>query len=417
MDLGDLKGRAGTLARKARSAYLSEGLPGVLRRSRNWYHRKRTPSQVPRLPGLEISQPQLWPMSVLCVAERSLPQCYHYRVDQKRQMLRSLGVSFADCDQHNHDEILSRLQLSRLLIVYRLPGSDSLDAIVDEAHRLRIPVVYEVDDLVYDPDRVAHNPNMDSLPGSLRSAVIRGARGYLAALPLADVNLAATAELAQDMHSRNDKPAFVVENGIDDQMLEIASSLAGDPSGGSDEVVVTYGSGSRAHDHDFAVAAPALARWLRETPNGRLKIIGPVGLTDELNAMDSQILRIEQPLDYADYLRELSDSTISLAPLADEPFNRYKSHVKYLESALLGVPLVASPTVYADYVLDGKTGLIAADEKQWYTAITSLADDAGLRTQIAEDAREHVRRWELRNEPTRQMTAVLSDVCGWAPAA
>ncbi len=105
-------------------------------------------------------------------------------------------------------------------------------------------------------------------------------------------------------------------------------------------------------------------------------------------------------------------STVCLAPLVDAPFNAFKSHVKYLEAALVGTPLIASPTVYADYVVDGVTGVIAG-EGSWGRALSQVTDNPALRRSVASAARADVRRWELRREPTEQMRAVLDAV---APA-
>ena len=415
MSTWGLPDRARSVARKTRNAYLSEGLPGVARGARTWYRRRRHRSSGPPLPAQPVSDPGAWPLSVLILAERHLEQCYHYRVEQKQQILDALGVPHDVIGQQDRGEVLSRLQLASLLIVYRLPGGEELDAVLAEAHRLGVPVLYEVDDAVYRADLVAANPNLDTVPASLRAAVIRGAHRDAAALAGADANVASTPALAADMSQTNGKPAHVISNGIDDQMLQIADAVLQEDLG-ADTIVVTYGSGSRAHDHDFALAAPALARWLGETPQGRVKIIGPVRIPPPLQPLQSQIQRMPEPLDYPEYLRQLRRSTISIAPLSDDPFNHYKSHVKYLEAALVQVPLIASPTVYADYAEPGRTALIAADDEQWYAALRALSDDPALRARLAGDAREHVRRWELANEPSEQMQALLTSVGAWGGA-
>lgn len=397
-------------ARRAREVYAVEGVGGVLRRGRDWNRRRKAvnaaASMLPREP---LPGPPHWHTHVLSVAERSLPQCYHYRVEQKREICALLGVPFDDIGMADLSEVLTRLQLASVLIVYRLPGSRMLDAVVAEAQRLHVPVIYEVDDLVYRRELIAANPNLQTLPRSLRSAVIAGSDDYLAGLRSAQANLASTQPLADDMSSVNGGRGFVIENGIDNTMLEIAEGLAVEPfhDTDADEWVVTYGSGSRAHDLDFALVAPALAQWMSSVPQGRLKVIGPVGIPAELRPFTARIVQIADTLPYGEYLRELHRSTVAIAPLTDDRFNAYKSHVKYLEAGLVGVPIVASPTVYSNYIQNGRTGIIATDHDEWVTALTDLCADSGLRARMAAAARDHVRMWELRNRPREQMGALL----------
>ncbi len=354
-----------------------------------------------------------WPMSVLSVAERSLPQCYHYRLRQKEQLLRQLNVPFDELGLEDETEALSRLQLAKVLIVYRLPKDARTTSLLLEARRLQIPVVFEVDDVVYRRDLVAGNPNLDTLPWSLKAATIKGADDYRNMLPLVDANLASTEPLAADMRQHNGQPSFVLENGIDEHMLEVAAGVESVPSPPATCPVVMYGSGSRAHDRDFELAAPGLARWLSQNPQGRLTLVGSVALPKDLVPFGPQIRQLPE-LPFPEYLRELSRSTIALAPLTSDAFNLYKSHIRYLESGLVGTPLIASPTLYADYIDDGRTGLIAEDG-DWFTAISRLAADPDMQHRIAQEARDHVREWELDQRPLDQTRKMLhSLVPEWA---
>ena len=398
-------------ARKAREVYAVEGARGVVRRARNWARKRRSGAAgISLLPVGPLPEVPVWQPHVLSVAERSLPQCYHYRVDQKREICQILGVPFDDLPLDDVDEVITRLQLASVLIVYRLPETPALHRVLKEADRLRVPVIYEVDDLIYRREVTANNPNLATLPADVRAAVISGSDGYFHALNLGQANLASTQPLADDMHEVNGRPGFVVDNGIDATMLEIIEGIRVQPvpPPQRDGIVVTYGSGSRANDHDFALAAPAIAAWLHETPAGLLKILGPVRLPEVLEPFSDRVLRRTEHLAYGEYLRELRDSTISLAPLTNDHFNAFKSQVKYLESALVSVPLVASPMVYENYVEDGRTGIIARTETQWFDALKSLSTDSERRSAMVAAAREHVRQWELANGPAQQFAAMLA---------
>ena len=76
------------LSLRAREVYASEGIEGVLRRGRLRLRRQRGFRRDAGLPATPVGASAVkWPVSVLSVAEQSIPQCYHYRVEQKAQIL------------------------------------------------------------------------------------------------------------------------------------------------------------------------------------------------------------------------------------------------------------------------------------------------------------------------------------------
>ncbi len=76
----------------------------------------------------------------------------------------------------------------------------------------------------------------------------------------------------------------------------------------------------------------------------------------------------------------LATADIGLAPLPDDPFTRGKCSFKVLEYSASGLPVVASPVgTNAEYVLNGTTGYLAADERDWVECLTRLVEDDQLR--------------------------------------
>jgi glycosyltransferase involved in cell wall biosynthesis len=132
---------------------------------------------------------------------------------------------------------------------------------------------------------------------------------------------------------------------------------------------VTYFSGTRTHDRDFALALPALKRLLDERDDFVLQIVGPLGL----DWAHPRLLRVEK-VAFAEFADLVRSSYINLAPLEDTPFNRCKSALKAIEAGCFGVPTVASPL--GDYLRVATQGvLFAADEEQWYAHLRFALDD------------------------------------------
>jgi glycosyltransferase involved in cell wall biosynthesis len=401
---------------------LAEEGPGSLVRRGTRFVRYRVPGLggpkgAARLAYTPLTPDQArdWPVSLVLHGIRDLPQCFRYRLLQKLEAADAVGIPALLSEPTNMPDAMARLQLARVLVLYRVPWSEPLVALVADARRLGVPVVYELDDLVHRQELVAANPNLATVPGPLRVAVERGAASYLRALRLADHALASTVPLAADMAREVPGRTWVIENGIDLDMRRIMEGIAVDRAAGrlrdatDGRVVVAYGSGSRAHDADLAVAADGLARLMRQDPRVHLALVGPVAVPDALAGLGDRVSRHTE-LPFPEYLRLLAQADITVAPLLAAPFNEHKSQVKYLEAGLAGVPLVASPAVYSRYVQPDRTAVLASTTDEWFEALRRLADDPGARARLAGAAREHVAQWHVERSPAEQLRTFLAEV-------
>lgn len=403
------------LARKSKEVYGEMGLGPTLDQIRLYLSGQRS-ANAARIP-IGPLHPEIardWPRSVLILAERHIEQCWHYRVAQKMEALDLLGVPCQVAPISDFPLALTRLQLASVLIVYRLPASDRLTRIINDARRLGIEVVYESDDAVYRRDLVAANPNMMTIPPPLRAQVERGAAQNLAALRSATHVIASTSTLAADMSRFVRGGAFVVENGVDSGMIRIRRGLdiqRAQGTLGHDPSVVTliYGSGSRAHDADLALAADALRSVMIRNPQTRLKLVGPLRLPEQLNDLTPRIKRLPE-LTYGEFLRELARSDIAIAPLLDVEFNTYKSQIKYLEAALAGVPFMASRTVYGDYVEDGRTGIIARTDREWHQGLERLVAEEVLRRDLVFASQADLARALLTYGAAAQLSTAMDAI-------
>ena len=161
-------------------------------------------------------------------------------------------------------------------------------------------------------------------------------------------------------------------------------------------VRIGYATGSRTHNRDFMAAVAGVAAVLHARPNARLVLFrstddGDALLSPEefppLAGLSDRIeWRSLVPLD--DLPDELARFDINIVPLQpDNPFVEAKSELKYFEAALAGAATVASPTgPYRRAIVDGETGLLAADAPAWEAALLRLVDDAEARHRMARAA-------------------------------
>ncbi|MHC1713846.1 MAG: glycosyltransferase [Solidesulfovibrio sp.] len=124
--------------------------------------------------------------------------------------------------------------------------------------------------------------------------------------------------------------------------------------------------------------------------------------------------------DYAAYARKLPrlGCAIGLAPLADTPFNRAKSPIKWMEYAASGMAgIFADLPPYRDVVIHEETGLLVGPRPEdWAKAVARLAKDGALRHRIAVQAMEAVARQHLLSrEAYRYLDAWTLAAQGNAP--
>ncbi len=107
-------------------------------------------------------------------------------------------------------------------------------------------------------------------------------------------------------------------------------------------------------------------------------------------ALDTPHKKFDPMTDYAGYRRMLGAAEIAFMPLADTPFNRAKSDLKFIEAAAARVASLASDVVYAGSIRDGETGLIFHDPAELRAALLRLLSAPEETRKLAEAGRLYV---------------------------
>ena len=94
--------------------------------------------------------------------------------------------------------------------------------------------------------------------------------------------------------------------------------------------------------------------------------------------------------DYDTYLAALGAADISFMPLADTEFNRSKSDLKFIEAGAARVMPLANPTVYADSIRDGETGVLFRSPAELRDRLLRVVASPDIARGIADAARAHV---------------------------
>jgi glycosyltransferase involved in cell wall biosynthesis len=307
-----------------------------------------------------------------------------YRIDRYAATARVLGYE-ARCMEAAPvgPEDLDRV---RLVVIWREPHSAHIDGIVQVAHSQGAMVIFDVDDLMFRPEMAV----IDIIDG-IRSQKFSEleTQAFFArigrTLKACDLVTCPTEELAR--HARRmGKPAYVLPNGFDAEAHAVSRAARRRwLAEGDDLLRIGYAAGSRTHQRDFAVAAGAVARVLRENDKARLTVFRDPSSGEGVVLMDEfeEFAGLEDRIEWRDMVKlpelpnELARFAVNIAPLeAGNPFCEAKSELKYFEAGLVGVPTVASPSgPYRRAIADGVTGRLAATPDEWYDALRGLLAD------------------------------------------
>jgi O-antigen biosynthesis protein len=334
------------------------------------------------------AQADLLRLRVLIVAELSLAQCKKYRVDQKHDMIEALGWDCTVVGWPDTDRVISLMHTHSMVIFYRVPAFPDAIRCIEEAKALGLPRYFELDDLIFDIDDYAANPNLGGLDPATAKGLFDGAILYRRALELCGNVIASTPYLAERMQAAGGGSATVVENALDAETMRTAAKLQRRRQDG--KVRILYGSGTRTHDADFALVTPALERVAAEHTDVEIMLVGELSPPKSLLALGDRLQQLPA-CPYVEYLALLAASDIAIAPLSPVRFNEAKSNIKFLEAAAVGVPSVCSPrSAFAHAIRPGETGFLAESVEEWYRTLSALVVDAALRERVGRAAQADI---------------------------
>ncbi len=106
--------------------------------------------------------------------------------------------------------------------------------------------------------------------------------------------------------------------------------------------------------------------------------------------------KLFEPLcSYERYHELLDTANIALLPLEPTRFNEHKSDLKFIECAAHSVACLASPIVYENTIVNGKTGLIYRSASEFVSLLEGLITDTECTQQIGENARGYVAKGRM----------------------
>ncbi len=315
-----------------------------------------------------------------------------YRARLPAEALGLLGIR-SDVRHFRDPALPDLLKDVGALVLYRVPATPAVLSLIDRARDKGIPIVFDVDDLIFDPSIAEDIPALQLLPPEEAALWMEGVKRYRTTMQEADLYIGSTETLVEHASRVVGLPAERFANGVGVVGGRLAdAALARNRSQGPPRI--GYFSGTTTHDLDWLLIEEPVLDVLRTYPDTELWLGGHVPKSARLSHLGDRLRIIPyQPWD--SLWQTLRDLDVNLAPLTPGLFNEAKSAIKWLEAALVGTPTVASPTQpFREVVRQDETGLLASTPDEWSDAIGHLLEDATAARHIGSRARrEALLRW------------------------
>jgi glycosyltransferase involved in cell wall biosynthesis len=316
-----------------------------------------------------------------------------YRAFLPAEALGLLGVH-TDVRYYRDVSVPELAGAADAIVVYRVPATAEVLDLIAAARARGVPVLYDVDDLIFDPDLAVEIPALSILPPDEAALWLEGVRRYRTTMEACDAFIGSTHQLCAHAAAVTGLPTYRFANGVGLLVSQQSDAALRKPRA-KGPLRIGYLSGTNTHDHDWAMVEPAVVAVMERHADVELWLVGLVSPSPALDPFASRIKRVGFT-EWTALPAVLRDLDVNLAPLtANSRFNEAKSAIKWLEAALVATPTVASPTEpFQEAIRHGENGMLAATTDEWTTALDSLLADAPLRRRLGARARrDALLRW------------------------
>ncbi len=334
-----------------------------------------------------------------------------YRVHQPAEGLRLVGVE-AEVRHYLRPDVAELAERADVVVLYRVPSTRQVLDLIERARERRVPVLFDADDLIFDPELAVQLPAVLRMAGEDRDLYLDGVRRYRTTLEACDGFIASTDMLAAEAARLTGRATARFDNGVG-VVLGRNSDAALRRSRSGGPLRVGYFSGTDTHGEDWLFVQPALVHMLDRHRSVELWLGGLLPPTPELARFGRRVRR----MDWVHWTRlpaVLRDLDVNLAPLTLGRFNEAKSAIKWMEAALTATPTVASPTgPFREAIEHGRTGWLAEHRSDWAEGLDALLLDQDLRREMGRQAREAaLLRWPPHLQGQRYVD-VLERATDW----
>ena len=320
----------------------------------------------------------------------------------------SLGLALEEAGHHVVFMHLTQVVASERvdIAVFHRPSMSFAFWLATRWLRLRgVRLMADMDDLVFVPALAEFSPavlNGQLALGTVEQSFTR-TRDALKAFACITTSTEPLAEHLREAFQA--ARVCVLPNAVHYRWLLEVVSQAPQPRANHDlGKVISYNPGTRSHDRDFDVYAPAIHGYLQKYPEAVLVVTGPLKLN--LTARPGQIIHREK-MPFVDYHRSFAGVWVNLAPLEPTPFTRCKSAVKIFEAGFWGTPTICS-SIRDTQRFENAGAVFADDAASCLARLEALRDTVRYAASVA-GLQERVKNIADANATASQFVAFVEE--------
>lgn len=279
-----------------------------------------------------------------------------------------------------------------MLVVCRSGYTENLLRLVTLFKDLNKVVIFDVDDLVFDPSYSLHLAlALDQDPSNTQTldywhaytSRMREAALLCDGITTTNLYLATIANQSLGMsgtiipNSLNTGQVLASQNIY---KVKEANSFARDS-----RFTIGYFSGSPSHKKDFQVITNALRLLLEQREFVDVIIAGYIEIDESLSEHSHRI-SYEPFRDYLSLQHLIANCEICIAPLQYSTFTNCKSELKYFESAVVGTACIATPTFTFKQAINNGTNGYLCRAHEWLATLRQAADNPESIAEISKNA-------------------------------
>ncbi|MDH1765980.1 glycosyltransferase [Comamonas aquatica] len=255
-------------------------------------------------------------------------------------------------------------------------------------------IIYDIDDQIFDSSEL-EDWRINDLPNVPDS--------YYKAMLYADHFFVSTKELRKKIETLFKRPVHIINNLLGDEVIGFSNKAYLNPIKNK-EFTIGYASGSFTHDFDLAVALEGISLFLEKNEGVVFHCVGDVNLPKSFFEKFKNKIRFTKKCHWSDLPDILAGFDVQIIPLDTAPFNKYKSHIRFLESSIVGVPVIASNFGEQSLtIINGYTGLLVSNSKEkWFGALDWMHKNTLARKSMGVNSRNYViKYWSEQSELRR----------------
>ena len=276
------------------------------------------------------------------------------------------------------------------------------------------PLIMDLDDNLYevreDQPAYEHYKKGEQKRAFMATAVTMADAIFTSTVPLKEIVAKTNKEVF-----KTELPIYVLPNYNDIKDFP-------ENKGKSDEFLIGW-QGSTTHNADLKLVLPTLNKIMQKYPDVYLMLMGGIEekaiqelFKDWSEESVKRLAIVGGTPSWTGYPELLSQQAwnLGLAPLVDEPFNRSKSHIKWMEYATQKMPCLASrvypysePINGNTTIIDGVNGYLFSTPEEFEEKLTFLIEHRDVLPKIGESAYLDVKKdWQYKDHIKEWHTAI-----------